>query len=178
MLMPISRSRSGLEFITFTCKLTKLMQVYTAALLFRGVVFSHRKINSFQELVRELPSSLPPVVINCLGLGSLELGDILNDRQIGPSRGQVRRVDAPWMFHVFTNDSAYVIPNTGSVTMGGIKQVGDYELKSREQDAANLTRGCCGIISALEWAPIKGHFVGLRPLRQPFEWRLKGLKQV
>lgn len=114
--MPISCSRSGVEFITFTCEPTKLMKVYTDALLSRGIVFNHRKIGCFQELAREFPSSLPPVVINCLGLGS---GALLNDRQIGPSRGQVRRVDAPWMFHVFTNDSAYVILNTGSVTMAG-----------------------------------------------------------
>ncbi|XP_065079073.1 D-amino-acid oxidase-like [Ochlerotatus camptorhynchus] len=154
--------RSGVEFITFTCEPTKLMQSYTDALASRGVTFRHRKIGCFQELAQEFPShSL--VVINCLGIGS---GAILNDSQIEPSRGQVRRVEAPWLFHVFINDSAYVIPNTGSVTMGGTKQVGDYELQSRERNADTINRACCGLIPALERAPIKGNFVGLRPLRQ------------
>lgn len=155
--------RSGIEFMTFTCEPTKLMRMYTTALESRGVSFRCRKINSFQELVQEQPTYSPIVIINCLGIGSKA---ILNDSQLGPSRGQVRRVEAPWLFYAFANDSAYVIPNTGSVTMGGIKQVGDYELKARERDAMAINRGCCTIIPALERAPIKGDFAGLRPLRQ------------
>ncbi|KXJ72229.1 hypothetical protein RP20_CCG018553 [Aedes albopictus] len=155
--------KSGTEFITFTCEPTKLMRVYTAVLKSRGITFHQQKIRSIQDLVREASTPTDVVVINCLGIGSREL---LNDSKIGPSRGQVRRVEAPWMFHVFCNDSAYVIPNTGSVTMGGIKQIDDYELKTRQEDTETIKRGCHGIVPALERAPVKGDFVGLRPLRQ------------
>ncbi|XP_062560390.1 D-aspartate oxidase-like [Armigeres subalbatus] len=154
--------KSGIEFVTFTCEPTKLMAVYTTALKARGTVFRQQKIESIQELLRE-PPNINAVVINCLGIGTREL---LNDLDISPCRGQVRRVEAPWIFHVFCNDSGYVIPNTGSVTMGGIKQMDDYELKARQEDTDKIKRGCHGIVPALERAPIKGEFVGLRPLRK------------
>ncbi|XP_021707205.1 D-amino-acid oxidase [Aedes aegypti] len=165
--------KSGTEFITFTCEPTKLMKVYTSVLKSRGTVFRQQRIGSIEELAQEASHHTTVIVINCLGLGSREL---LNDRKIGPSRGQVRRVEAPWMFHVFCNDRAYVIPNTGSVTMGGIKQIDDYELEARPADTDTIKRGCYGIVPALDRAPVKGEFVGLRPLRQAVRLETEWIK--
>ncbi|XP_055636675.1 D-aspartate oxidase-like [Toxorhynchites rutilus septentrionalis] len=158
---------SGYEFVTFTCEPTKLLQFYTKILESRGVKIRKQRIECFQAL-EVSPDS---IVINCLGLGS---GEIMTDAQLKPTRGQIRRIKANWIFHAFVNGSAYVIPNTESVTLGGTKQKGDNDLNARAEDAETIRTGCYDFLKALKHAPLVGDLVGLRPtrtsLRLELEW--------
>ncbi|XP_058823529.1 D-aspartate oxidase-like isoform X2 [Topomyia yanbarensis] len=150
---------SGTQFVTFTCEPTKLLQFYTNALRSRGAVFRQKKVDCFQALDEKLDRL---IVINCLGLAS---GKIISDEMLKPCRGQVRRVHAPWVFHVFTSNAGYVIPNTSSVTLGGTKQEDDCDLTIRAEDSSKITKGCYGLIRILERAPVIADMVGLRPTR-------------
>ncbi len=61
-------------------------------------------MKSFEEL------SEFDVIVNCTGLGSL---DLAKDRNMHPIRGQVMRVKAPWIYGVYYDDSDdgnYIIP--------------------------------------------------------------------
>lgn len=61
-------------------------------------------MQSFNELIGY------DLIINCTGLGAR---DLANDEHVVPVRGQVIRVRAPWLHHVFMDDSDdgnYIIP--------------------------------------------------------------------
>lgn len=70
-----------------------------------GGQFKQQKLNSIDEILDEFD-----VIINCTGLGAKSL--VLDDA-VTPVRGQVIRVQAPWIYEVFFNDSIngnYIIP--------------------------------------------------------------------
>lgn len=63
-----------------------------------------RKVESLNELEHF------DLIINCAGLGAKEM---TNDGEMKAIRGQVVRVDAPWEFHCFldeSDDGNYIIP--------------------------------------------------------------------
>ncbi|XP_058453239.1 D-aspartate oxidase-like [Malaya genurostris] len=161
---------TGAQFITFTCEPSKLLQFYTNALRSRGVKFRQFKVNCFQALSEKLDRL---IVINCLGLAS---GSIIPDETLKPCRGQIRRVRAPWMFHVLISNNGYVIPNTGGVTLGGTKQEDDWDLTVRAADTMKISRECYGLIRALKRTPIIADIVGLRPTRDSVRLEAEFLK--
>lgn len=84
-----------------------LFKRFTAA----GGKFIQRSISSIEKLADEDDYD---VVINCTGLGAKKL---VNDNEVKPVRGQVIRVEAPWIYEVILDDSNvgnYVIPKYGS----------------------------------------------------------------
>ncbi|XP_053691106.1 D-aspartate oxidase-like [Sabethes cyaneus] len=164
---------SGAEFVTFTCEPTKIMQFYMRTLRARGAVFSQQAIRQMQAFIREKALSNDTIVINCLGLAS---GELLYDDAVRPCRGQVRRVHAPWMFHVLTSEAGYVIPNTGSVTLGGTKQMGDCKLEISSDDTEGIRNGCAGLTRALDRAPVIADLVGLRPTRTAVRLEVEHVK--
>lgn len=60
-----------------------------------------RRVNNFDELIQDYD-----LIINCTGLGARTLA---NDQKMKPIRGQVTRVQAPWIFQTFMADGNYVI---------------------------------------------------------------------
>lgn len=84
-----------------------LFKRFTAA----GGKFIQRRINSIEKLADEENYD---IVINCTGLGAKKL---VNDNDLKPVRGQVIRVEAPWIYEVLLDDSNvgnYVIPKYDS----------------------------------------------------------------
>lgn len=72
-----------------------------------GGKFKQTRIDSIEKLADEGDYD---VVINCSGLGAKKL---VNDDKVKPVRGQVIRVEAPWIYQVLLDDSDdgnYVIP--------------------------------------------------------------------
>ncbi|XP_001848809.2 D-aspartate oxidase [Culex quinquefasciatus] len=169
---------SGNEFVTFTCEPTRLLQFYTSALQrSTGVTFRRQKITTLGEILPAADTVPNAIVINCLGLGSSQvLGD--DGGSLAATRGQIRRVEAPWMFQVLISDAGYVIPNTGAVTLGGTKQKGDCDLLVREGDSEGISRGCCALVPGLGRAPVVGDLVGLRPTRSSVRLELEWIDGV
>lgn len=96
--------RGGYSYVTFTTEPLKLLPYLTRRFRENGGQIQLKKVASFEEL------SDYDVIVNCTGLGSLEL---VNDKNMHPIRGQVVRVKAPWLFNMFldeSNDGNYIIP--------------------------------------------------------------------
>ncbi|XP_066590478.1 D-aspartate oxidase [Prorops nasuta] len=153
--------QSGWSFITYTCEPVLLLPWLTKKLLKMKCLFVERKINSLEELANEGFQ----LIINCTGLGAKEL---VHDKTVVPIRGQVFRVQAPWVkqgFSVENEDSFYIIPNINSIVLGGTHQENDYDCSERASDSKHIYEGCCRINESLKDAKILKQWVGLRPSR-------------
>ncbi|XP_050514531.1 D-aspartate oxidase isoform X2 [Diabrotica virgifera virgifera] len=106
------------------------------------------------------------VIINCAGLGA---GEIVGDQEMIPIRGQVRKVEAPWIYESCVLDVkpkvAYIIPNTHQLTLGGTANYDVHDTTISETDKINIVRDCNQLDRSLKSAKTLRDVVGLRPGR-------------
>lgn len=119
-----------------------------------------RKINSLQEL-----SGSYDIIVNCSGLGSRTL---VGDPQVYPVRGQVLKVEAPWLQHFIRDGDGktYIYPGIRSVTIGGTRQEQDWRLQVDKGDTRSILERCGGLEPSLVHAKVLSEWVGLRPSRR------------
>nr|XP_008519513.1 PREDICTED: LOW QUALITY PROTEIN: D-aspartate oxidase [Equus przewalskii] len=104
------------------------------------------------------------IVVNCSGLGSRQLA---GDSTIFPVRGQVLKVQAPWLKHFIRDESGltYIYPGTSNVTLGGTRQKGDWNLSPDAEISRDIFSRCCALEPSLHRACDIREKVGLRPSR-------------
>ncbi|KAL1445261.1 hypothetical protein MTO96_045115, partial [Rhipicephalus appendiculatus] len=119
-----------------------------------------RRVKSLEELAGEYD-----VIVNCTGFGA---GAFVHDPKVHAIRGQTIRVHAPWIKHVIlAGEDFHVIPNIDDVMLGGTKDVDETSLIPDRDIARKIWNGCLEIAPSLKNAKVIGHFVGLRPGRNP-----------
>ena len=126
-----------------------------------GVKFVQRKVNNIDEL-RSIGRNFD-VVMNCAGFGSKNL---FPDNALNPIRGQVIRVHAPWIkccYYVLPD--LYVIPGSGHVTIGGLRQSGNSNTEVDPIDSEGLLKKATTFLPNLAKVRVLSEAVGLRPSR-------------
>ncbi|GAU96389.1 hypothetical protein RvY_07844 [Ramazzottius varieornatus] len=119
-----------------------------------------QKVGSLQDLAAEFD-----VVVNCAGLMA---GALVNDDAVFPIRGQVTRVNAPWIKHFYhTDDNTYIIPNRDLVVVGGTRQKDNWSLDFSVEDREAYMQRASAYLPSIRKAEIIREWVGLRPGR-PF----------
>ncbi|XP_059622112.1 D-amino-acid oxidase [Phlebotomus argentipes] len=151
----------GIHFVSFTCEPTKLLPYLLKRFLNAGGRCERKRVHSFDDLAREEYD----LIINCTGLGAQKLA---NDSAVYPVRGQVTRVEAPWLFSTYVDDADdgnYIIVNSDTTVLGGTHQEHDYNTQVSKEDDKFIQEGCEAIEPSLRDAKVVKKWVGLRPAR-------------
>lgn len=103
-------------------------------------------------------------MVNCTGVGAQQL---VGDRELLPTRGQVLQVHAPWVKHFIRDGdgSTYIYPGIHSVTLGGTREKGSWSLSPDPATTRDIFSRCCSLEPSLQRAEDVRVKVGLRPSR-------------
>ncbi|CAJ1073325.1 D-aspartate oxidase [Xyrichtys novacula] len=150
----------GQAFTTVKCECSSYLPWLEKRFRRAGGQVEKRKVNSLQEL-----SSSYDLIVNCSGLGSKTLVD---DGDVYPVRGQVLKVEAPWLQHFIRDGDGktYIYPGIHSVTIGGTRQQDDWRLNVDPGDTKGILERCGRLEPSLSKAKVLSKWVGLRPGRK------------
>ncbi|XP_051252393.1 D-aspartate oxidase [Dicentrarchus labrax] len=150
----------GQAFTTIKCECSSYLPWLEKRFRKAGGKVEQRKINNLQEV-----SHSYDIIVNCSGLGSKTL---VGDNMVYPVRGQVLKVEAPWLQHFIRDGDGktYIYPGIHSVTVGGTRQEDDWRLQVDEEDTQSILVRCSRLEPSLTKAKVLSEWVGLRPSRR------------
>ncbi|XP_003978580.2 D-aspartate oxidase [Takifugu rubripes] len=150
----------GQAFTTVKCECVPYLPWLEKRLRKAGGNMEQRKVRSLQEL-----SHSYDVIVNCSGLGSKTL---VGDDGMYPIRGQVLKMEAPWLKNFIRDGDGktYIYPGIHSATVGGTRQEEDWRLEVDEGDREDMLARCIRLEPSLCKAKVLREWVGLRPGRK------------
>ncbi len=133
-----------------------------AAVVKGGAAIERRELHDLNETI-----AFADIVINCTGLGSL---DLVADDDLHAVRGQTVRVSGPAPAQALIDDDAhnalaYVFPRRNDILVGGTSQHGDVRLEPDPDETAAILQRAAELYPAVASATVLGASVGLRPGR-------------
>jgi D-amino-acid oxidase len=154
--------RHGLRFAVPLAEMPVYLPWLVARVDELGGRLVQRHVRSLDELGGDAD-----VVVNCAGLGALEL---MGDRAVYPVRGQIVRVSNPNLTMSVRDEEhpggrAYVHPRRGDCILGGTLDEGRWDTAVDPAAGAAIVERCCDLVPALRGARVLEHVVGLRPGR-------------
>ncbi|KAG5894772.1 hypothetical protein JTB14_005208 [Gonioctena quinquepunctata] len=172
-LVPIYRQATEQELTL--CPGTWKYGSFFSTLLTQSNVYLPWAMNKFRstggKLVERHVESLSAIgseydiVVNCTGLGAKYLCD---DHKLVPIRGQVVKMQAPWIKTFFYGDyDTYIIPGFDAVTLGGCRQYDSYNTNVDTYDGLGIKERCLSMVPSLKGGKEIRQMVGLRPHRDP-----------
>ncbi|XP_038032597.2 D-aspartate oxidase [Anas platyrhynchos] len=158
-LQKFPQHRWGQAFTTLKCDCPPYLLWLEKRLRANGVQLRTSKVADLWELRSEYD-----VVVNCTGVGAQQL---VGDRELLPTRGQVLQVHAPWVKHFIRDGdgSTYIYPGIHSVTLGGTREKGSWSLSPDPATTRDIFSRCCSLEPSLQRAEDVRVKVGLRPSR-------------
>nr|XP_023694945.1 D-aspartate oxidase isoform X2 [Paramormyrops kingsleyae] len=150
----------GQVFTTLKCECTVYLPWLQSRLIKAGGKIKNEKVTDLHQLGQRYD-----VIINCSGLGAR---DLVGDGELYPVRGQILKVQAPWLKHFVraSDGQTYIYPGMASVTLGGTRQIGDWRLETDAEESAGIMERCRLLEPSLRGAVCQGVQVGLRPGRR------------
>lgn len=149
----------GQAFTTLKCEGSAYLPWLEKRVKESGGQFLTRRIEDLWELHPSFD-----IVVNCSGLGSRQL---VGDLKIFPVRGQLLKVQAPWVKHFIRDGGglAYIYPGVSNVSLGGSRQKDDCNLVPDAEISRDILSRCCALEPSLHGACDIKEKVGLRPFR-------------
>ncbi|KAL3049732.1 hypothetical protein OYC64_009063 [Pagothenia borchgrevinki] len=159
-LVRFPEHRFGQAFTTIKCECSRYLPWLEKRFRRAGGQVEQRRVDNLQDL-----SGSFDVIVNCSGLGSRSLA---GDVSVQPVRGQVLKMEAPWLQHFIRDGDGltYIFPGIQGVTIGGTRQGGDWNLQVDENDTRGILKRCSSLEPSLKRARILSSWVGLRPDRK------------
>ncbi|XP_075556792.1 D-aspartate oxidase-like isoform X4 [Dermacentor variabilis] len=151
-------TRYGIFYNSILADPRKYLKWLTHKILCNGGDIKNQVVKDLQDL-KDFN-----VVVNCSGLRAKELTE---DPLLTPVRGQVIKVLAPWVTQFYYANGCYILPGTEYVTLGGTKQLGDWNMEVSQHDRDYIWNTCTAVLPSLKDAKVIEDWVGLRPFRQP-----------
>ncbi|GFN95185.1 D-aspartate oxidase [Plakobranchus ocellatus] len=129
----------------------------------QGGIVRQAKIENIEEVASQCD-----ILINCSAMSSWHL---FQDKDMFPIRGQVWKVQAPWVKHFYflhekDEDTTYVIPGVDLITVGGTAQMDDWNRNTNPEDGALMWEKAVTHFPMLQQATLVKSWVGLRPARK------------
>ncbi|CAG0913400.1 unnamed protein product [Notodromas monacha] len=158
-LAPIN-AVGGTFFVTISVETRKFLPWAFQKFTKNGGKFVQRILNNYHELGQNFD-----VVVNCAGIGAKKLA---NDRFLEPVRGQVFKVQAPWIkCGYYLGLDTYIIPNVDHVTVGGTRNLGSWSTEVDPHDSESIWKRATDLCPSLKDGTVLEEWVGLRPYRIP-----------
>ena len=149
----------GFTFMSLVLECNKYLPWLTKRFCDRGGRVIKRKVNFIGELAKTYD-----IAVNCSGLGAR---DLVNDPEVTPARGQMVRVQAPWIKHCIIDQDnfAYILPRSDYVLLGGSYEEGCYDTTPSVELRERILTKCRALVPSLKCAKFERDLVGLRPCR-------------
>jgi len=117
------------------------------------------KVKNFQQINNDYD-----LIINCSWLGAKKL---ISNKLLKPVRGQILRINAPFIKHAILTDKYYIITNSEIIIFGGSKPHDNWNTSVDIFDREFILDGCKTLFHGIAMENlIKEEWVGLRPFRE------------